>query len=83
MVGESLIVQQGDQLIGLVYPDTDAAQQLGFKEGDLNAIMEQNRQELNQQLPAFCKISKIQLQDKEFEKTAKKSIKRYLYAEKK
>lgn len=45
--------------------------------------MEQNRQELNQQLPAFCKISKIQLQDKEFEKTAKKSIKRYLYAEKK
>ena len=83
MVGESLIVQQGDQLIGLVYPDTDAAQQLGFKEGDLYAIMEQNRQELNQQLPAFCKISKIQLQDKEFEKTAKKSIKRYLYAEKK
>lgn len=83
MVGESLIVQQGDQLIGLVYPDTDAAQQLGFKECDLDAIMEQNRQELNQQLPAFCKISKIQLQDKEFEKTAKKSIKRYLYAEKK
>lgn len=83
MVGESLIVQQGDQLVGLVYPDTDAAQQLGFKESDLDAIMEQNRQELNQQLPAFCKISKIQLQDKEFEKTPKKSIKRYLYAEKK
>ena len=83
MVGESLVVQRGDQIVGLVYPDTDAAQQLGFKDSDLEAIMEQNRQELNKQLPSFCKISKIQLQDKEFEKTPKKSIKRYLYAEKK
>jgi len=79
MVGESLIVQRGDHLVGLVYPDTEAAEQLGFKESDLDAIMEQNRQELNQLLPAFCKISKIQLQDQEFEKTPKKSIKRYLY----
>ena len=79
MVGESLIVQRGEHLVGLVYPDTEAAQQLGFKESDLDAIMEQNRQELNQQLPAFCQISKMQLQDKEFEKTPKKSIKRYLY----
>ena len=83
MVGESLVVQRGDQLIGLVYPDIEAANQLGFKDADIEAIMEQNRKELNQQLPAFCKISKIQLQDKEFEKTPKKSIKRYLYAEKK
>lgn len=81
MVSESLVVQRGDKLIGLVHPDMDAARQLGFSDGDLANIMEQNRQELNGELPSFCKISEIQLQDKEFEKTPKKSIKRYLYAE--
>lgn len=82
MVGESLIVQRGDKLVGLVHPDFEAAQQLGFTENDLSSIMEQNRLELNKQLPSFCKISEIQLHDTEFEKTPKKSIKRYLYAEK-
>lgn len=81
MVGESIIVQRGDKLVGLVHPDTEAAQQLGFSEDDLAKVMEQNRLELNSQLPSFCKISKIQLHDKEFEKTPKKSIKRYLYKE--
>lgn len=82
MVGESLIVQRGDKLVGLVHPDFEAVQQLGFTEDDLSNIMEQNRMELNKQLPSFCKISEIQLHDTEFEKTPKKSIKRYLYAEK-
>jgi long-chain acyl-CoA synthetase len=79
MVNESLIVQDGDRLIGLVHPDHEEAQQLGFSENDLQAVMEQNRIELNEKLPAFCKISEIKLQDEEFEKTPKKSIKRYLY----
>lgn len=81
MVGESLIVQRGDQLVGLVHPDLETAEQLGFKVDDLGSIMEQNRLELNKQLPSFCKISKIQLYNQEFEKTPKKSIKRYLYTE--
>ena len=79
MVNESIILQKGDKLIGLVHPDMDEAHTLGFTEEDLKSIMEQNRKELNEQMPSFAKISRIQLHDKEFEKTAKKSIKRYLY----
>lgn len=79
MVNESLIVQKGEQLIGLVYPDVDEAQQMGFNDEDLNNIMEQNRLQLNAILPPFCKISEIRLHPEEFVKTPKKSIKRYLY----
>ena len=79
MVNESLIVQKGEQLIGLVYPDVDKAQQMGFNDEDLNNIMEQNRLQLNAMLPPFCKISEIRLHPEEFVKTPKKSIKRYLY----
>lgn len=79
LVAESLIVQRGDKLVGLVYPDLEEAQSMDFGKEDLENIMEQNRQELNNGLPHFSKISEIRLQDREFEKTAKKSIKRYLY----
>lgn len=79
MVNESLIVQHGDKLVGLVYPDMDGAASMGFSEDDLKNIMEQNRKDLNAQLPAFCRISEIRIQEKEFAKTPKKSIKRYLY----
>ena len=79
MVNESIVLQKGDKLIGLVHPDMDEANTLGFTQEDLESIMEQNRKELNDQMPSFAKISRIQLYDKEFEKTAKKSIKRYLY----
>ena len=79
MVNESLILQHGDNLIGLVYPDVEGAGALGFSDDDLKNIMEQNRKALNAQLPAFCRINEIRIQEKEFEKTPKKSIKRYLY----
>ena len=79
MVNESLIVQHGDKLVGLVYPDMEGAASMGFSEDDLKNIMEQNRKDLNAQLPAFCRISEIRIQEKEFAKTPKKSIKRYLY----
>lgn len=79
MVNESLIIQKGDKLIGLVHPDLEEAQSMGFTSEELQGIMEQNRNELNQLLPPFCKISAIKLYDAEFEKTPKKSIKRYLY----
>lgn len=79
MVGESLIIQRGNKLIGLVHPDMEEVRNLGFTDADLETIMEQNRKELNAQLPAFCRLAQIQLHDQEFEKTPKKSIKRYLY----
>ena len=79
MVNESLIVQRGDKLVGLVYPDFDEAHSMGFNESDIESVMEQIRKELIEQLPPFCQLSAIQLQHEEFAKTPKKSIKRYLY----
>ena len=79
MVMESVIIQRGDKLIALVHPDFDEASAMGFSNDDLKNIMEQNRQTLNSKLPAYCKLSSIELHATEFEKTPKKSIKRYLY----
>ena len=79
MVSESLIVQRGDKLVALVYPDMDEAKSMGFSQEDLEAIMEQNRQSLNAALPVYSRIQAFELQNKEFQKTPKKSIKRYLY----
>ena len=79
MVSESIIVQKDDHLVALVYPDMDEAENLGFTDEDLENIMEQNRQNLNAQLPVFSKISAVRIRKEEFEKTPKKSIKRYLY----
>ncbi|MCR5076981.1 MAG: AMP-binding protein [Prevotella sp.] len=81
MVSESIIVQKGDKLIGLVHPDMEEAQSMGFSAPDLESIMEQNRIELNNVLPAFCRLSAIEIREEEFLKTPKKSIKRYLYQE--
>ena len=79
MVSECIIVQRGDKLAALVYPDMDEAKNMGFTQSDLENVMEQNRQLLNEQLPVYSKIQDFELQEKEFMKTPKKSIKRYLY----
>lgn len=79
MVLESVVIQEDNKLVGLVYPDLDAAKQIGFSNSDLNTIMEQNRKQLNAELPAYCHLSEIRLHDSEFEKTPKRSIKRFLY----
>lgn len=79
MVNESLIIQRGDKLIGLIHPDMDTARSLGLNDNDIREIMEQNRIELNKTLPAFCKITSVTIHPEEFAKTPKKSIKRYLY----
>ena len=80
LVGESIVVQDGERLVALVHPDYDEAAAMGFTTADLESIMEQNRKELNALLPAYCRLSAIRLHEKEFEKTPKKSIKRYLYS---
>ena len=79
MVSECLVVQRDDKLQALVYPDMEEAENMNFSLDDLQNIMEQNRQNLNNVLPAYCKIQEIDIMEKEFEKTPKKSIKRYLY----
>ena len=79
MVSESIILQKDDKLVALVHPDMEEISSLGFSKDDLQSIMEQNRKDLNNLIPSFAQISRVQLHDKEFEKTAKKSIKRYLY----
>ena len=81
LVSESIVVQRNDKLVALIHPDYDEASSMGFTAEDLEYVMDQNRVELNSQMPSFAKISSIQIHDKEFEKTAKKSIKRYLYQE--
>ena len=82
-VSESLIILQQDKLVGLIYPDSDDAFAHGLNQSDLVRVMEENRLELNKQLPAFSQIARFKLYPEEFEKTAKKSIKRFLYKDKK
>ncbi len=80
MVVESIVVQRDEKLVALIYPDYDEAKNMGLGKADLEEVMEQNRQELNTVLPAYCKLSAVELYEEEFEKTPKKSIKRFLYS---
>ena len=77
MVAESLVIQEGEKLVALVCPDHD--DEMNFSTEELEHIMEQNRDKLNEQLPAYSRVAAIRLHPEEFAKTAKKSIKRYLY----
>jgi len=79
LVMESIVVQRDSKLVALVHPDLDEAKNLRFSADDIRNVMEQNRNGLNQMLPAYEKISEIEIHEEEFEKTPKKSIKRYLY----
>lgn len=79
MVIESLVVQRGEKLVGLVFPDYEEAKNLGISEKDVKDMMEQNRKSLNEVLPSYAKLSEIEIHREEFEKTPKKSIKRYIY----
>lgn len=82
MVNECIVIQEGNKLIGLVHPDYDESHNIGLNDDDIKNIMEQNKLELNASLPAYSHLSEIRIQSKEFEKTPKKSIKRYLYQNK-
>lgn len=79
MVMESVVVQRGDKLAALVHPDFEEAKTMGLSTDDLQKLMEENRTTINAELPAYSKITEIEIHEDEFEKTPKKSIKRYLY----
>ena len=79
MVNECIVVQRDNKLVGLVYPDMDEVGNMGLTDQEVQALMDQNLKDLNSALPAYCRLSEIQVRNEEFAKTPKKSIKRYLY----
>ena len=81
-VSESIIIQQADgKLAALIYPDFDDAFAHGLDEKAVENAMEANRVQLNTELSAYEQIARIKIYHEEFEKTPKKSIKRFLYQE--
>lgn len=79
LVGESLIVEEKGRLVALIYPDYDAAQAMGLDEAAIDATMRENISQLNREIPSYSQVSTFRIMDEEFEKTPKRSIKRYLY----
>ena len=78
-VGESLVIERGSKLVALVFPDHDSMTKSKLTNEMMPLVMNKVREELNRQLAPYEQISAIELQAEEFEKTPKKSIKRYLY----
>jgi len=80
-IGESIVIQKGEKLYALIYPDYDEAKRDGLDESGLRMAMEQNKKDLNEMVAAYERIAGYKLYEHEFEKTPKRSIKRYLYAD--
>lgn len=78
-VTESLVVEHGGKLIALIYPDYENIQKEGIPTSDIQGMMESAVKELNKELPSYSQISGVKLMHEEFEKTPKRSIKRFLY----
>ena len=78
-VSECVVIQKGEKLYGLVFPDFDEAEKAGLDEAGLRAAMEQNRKDLNVMVASYEQLSGIRIMQEEFEKTPKRSIKRFLY----
>lgn len=78
-VSECVVIQKGEKLYGLVHPDYDEVKKAGLDENGLRSAMEQNRKDLNQMVAGYEHLSGIRIHEEEFEKTPKRSIKRFLY----
>lgn len=78
-VVESVVVQRGEKLYGLVFPDFEEAEKQGMSRADIEKLMEENRQQLNLVIPPYSKVSAFEITDEEFAKTPKRSIKRFMY----
>ncbi len=81
-IQESLVVERGDKLVALVYPDQERFKELGSGKQTLEGVLKSYLKKLNKRLPSHVNISRFEIHDAEFEKTPKKSLKRYLYQEK-
>lgn len=79
-VCENIVIQQSDnKLVALIYPDFEEAYANGLSQADIEKAMEANRVAVNAELPAYSQIARVKIYPEEFEKTPKKSIKRFLY----
>ena len=78
-ITETVVVQRGEKIVALIYPDKDAMEKNNISEAELKKILEQHRIELNKSLPAYKNVTKFEIHNEEFIKTPKRSIKRYLY----
>lgn len=79
MVVESVVIQENNNLVALVFPDFEMMKDAGIDEEKMVEVMNENKKELNKGLPGYINISEFRLHKEEFIKTPKKSIKRYLY----
>ncbi len=77
---ESIVIQRNNELIALVHPNFELMDEHNVDKADLENLMEKNRKLLNTQNPSYCRVSAVEIYSEEFEKTPKKSIKRYLYS---
>ena len=78
-VAESLIISQSGKLVALIYPDWEQVDKAGIQHSEIEKLMQQNIDQLNTEMPSYSKVSCFKLYQEEFEKTPKRSIKRYLY----
>ena len=78
-IAESLVIEREGKLVALVYPDSEAMKQHKISRDTLLKIIHETRKQINQQIPAYSQIARIEIHDEEFEKTPKRSIKRFLY----
>lgn len=79
LVSECVVVSRNSQIHALIYPDQERIKTQELKEEQIEKVMAQYQKRVNEHMPVYMQVSKIVLQDKEFEKTPKKSIKRFLY----
>jgi long-chain acyl-CoA synthetase len=80
LVAESLVVMRNDKLVALIYPDFEEMEKAGIKEEGLMQLFEHHLKLVNHHLPGFMNVSKVEIHPKEFQKTPKRSIKRFLYS---
>ena len=79
-VVESLVISENEKLVALIYPDYEAIKKASSNANpNIEKIMQENIYFLNNEIPRYCKVSSFRIMEKEFEKTPKRSIKRYLY----
>ncbi len=78
-VAESLVIDDNNKLVALIYPDFDTAHKAGLDDRQIEEQMNRNIEQLNDELPAYSRVSRMRMLNEEFEKTPKRSIKRYLY----
>jgi len=80
LVAESLVVQRNDNLVVLIYPDYEEMEKAAMKEGDLAALYDHHLKVVNHSLPGYMNVSRVEIYPKEFQKTPKRSIKRFIYS---